>query len=384
MGTNSGWGDMTVLQYLGQGLADQKQQRISMNNRLERGGIALDPDLAAEIKAVAVGSEERYNQMLLAEYERVVPEYVRKWAAAVPGMATGELFPRIIAALGHPRIATPRRPDPDDPARKLISEPSYIRGPQQLRQYAGAGDPNRKPEKGMSQEDLFAMGKIKQVRPLLYTWSSSLVKMATPAKPGSKHPGDPKSVYAMTSRWWRIFTEAKQLYAGHESKCPEGAWPLPCAGSHRRHSWLVSTAGQDIPRNVTATSEDEVRMAAQHLGYPVLVTPWHDEHINSSALIQQPDNHAENLAELDALIPWLPKVICKNKKIPPTRPNGCGIGVHPEWGAVGAPWRPGHIDMAAHRRLHQQFLNGLWEAAGADGLTPYEFRWMQSYDGFKD
>lgn len=311
------WGDMTVLQYLGQGLADRKEQRIRDDNRLDRGGVALDPDLTAEIKALSTYAEDGYNAMLMAEYQRRVPENVRKWAATIPGLATGELFPRIISAIGHPRIATPRHPDPDDPKRKLIADPAYIRGPQELRQYAGAGDPQRKPFRGMSQEELFAMGKIKQVRPLLFTWSTNLVKMSTPAKEGSKHPGEPKSMYAASSKWWEIFVTAKRVYAGHDGKCepPSGGvmWPLGCAETHRRHQWQ-----------------------------------------------------------------------CQNKKIPPARPNGCGIGVHPEWGEPGSPWRPGHIDMAAHRRLHQKLLNHLWEVAGEDGLTPYEFQWKQDFQGFRD
>src|SRR5579871_1320960 len=235
MDITSPWGDLTVLQYLGQALADMKQERISMNNRLDRGGIALDPELAAEIKTVADYSEERYNAMLLAEYRRRVPENVQKWAASVPGMATGELFPRIIAAIGHPRIATPRLPDPDDPHRTLVAQPAFIRGPHELRQYCGAGDPDRKPQKGMSQAELFAMGKVRVIRPLLFTWSTGLVKNATPMKATSKRPGEPKSAYAASSEWWKIFTDAKLRYAGHEGKCGEGEWPLPCAVLHRKH-----------------------------------------------------------------------------------------------------------------------------------------------------
>jgi hypothetical protein len=361
----NGWGDMTILQYLGQGLADQKDQRIRNNNRLDRGGIALDPVLAAEIKSLAESSEEGYNRMLMAEYERRVPESVRKWAASIPGLASGELFPRIIASIGHPRIATPRYPDPDDPKRTLIAAPSYIRGPHELRAYCGAGSPWRKPHKGMTQAELFAMGKIRQVRPLLYTWTTMLVKMATPAKTG-KHIGDPKSAYAASSSWWQTFTSTKRMYAGHDGKCGT-EWPSPCAGSHRKHSWLVSEIRDEArpyPRNLTATTEAEVYKAAEKLGYPVLIRPT-----DKGAL------RAENLRELDAAIPMLERSLCQNKKVPPQRPNGCGITAHREWGEVGSPWRPGHIDMAAHRNLHQVFLDTLWEVAGEDGLTPYTFRW---------
>jgi len=364
-----GWGDMTVLQYLGQGLADRKDQRIRDNNRLDRGGVALDPELTAEIKAMAEHSEEGYNRMLLAEYERVVPRPVRKWIASVPGLASGELGPRIIASIGHPRIATPRHPDPDDPKRTLVAAPAYIRGPHELRQYCGAGDPLRKPEKGMTQAELFAMGKTRQVRPLLFTWSTSLVKMATPAKEGSKHPGEPKSAYAASSDWWEIFTVTKRRYAGHDGKCEDtGEWPYPCSAVHNKHTWLISLTGEPFPRNRTAATRTELWEAAEQLGYPLVIRPAER---GFSPYVTSPDELAE-------LIPHLRMSLCQNKKIPPARPNGCGITAHREWGEVGMPWRPGHIDMAAHRKLHQKFLDRLWEVAGEDGLTPYESRWPKS------
>jgi hypothetical protein len=390
---NSTWGDMTVLQYLGQGLADRKDQRIRDNNRLDRGGVALDPDLALEIKQLDTYIEDSYNKMLISEYTRRVPENVRQWAASVPGMASGELFPRIIASLGHPRIALPRRPDPDDPQRGLIAEPSYIRGPQELRQYAGAGDPDRKPAKGMTQDDLFAMGKVRQIRPLLFTWSTGLVKMSTPAKEGSKNPGQPKSLNAASSRWWKIFTQAKRRYAGHDGKCSEGAWPLECAGTHRKHwgAYLRFLADVSQPEIYDVLTREGIRDAVVEQSWLNEEKFWEvrcdtltDKEIAMAArgaLISKLGaiNHD---GDPDVHITWGRQ--CQNKKVPPARPNGCGIGAHREWGEIGAPWRPGHIDMAAHRKLHQQFLNELWFVAGEDGLTPYEFEWRQNFRGFKN
>lgn len=298
------WEDLTTLRYLGQGLADQKEERIRMNNRLDRGGINLNPALSAEIRNVANHAEEAYNKMLIEEYKRQVPEEVRAWAADIPGLASGELFPRIIAAIGNPRIATPQLPDPDDPEHKLLRGEPFERTVGQLRQYCGVGNPRLKPRKGMTQADLFALGKIREVRPLLFTWSSILVKMATPAKEGSKNPGQPRSVAAAESEWWKLFTRTKRWYAGHDGKCGEG-WPSPCAVRHQTHKWD-----------------------------------------------------------------------CQNHKPPRVRPNGCGIAAHREWGEIGSPWRPGHIDMAAHRKLHQYFLEKLWEISGEKGWDPA----MRSYD----
>lgn len=55
---------------------------------------------------------------------------------------------------------------------------------------------------------------------------------------------------------------------------------------------------------------------------------------------------------------------CRNRKVPPMRSNGCGTSANPEWGEIGSPWRPGHIDMHAHRIVHKEFLRDLWVISG--------------------
>jgi hypothetical protein len=55
---------------------------------------------------------------------------------------------------------------------------------------------------------------------------------------------------------------------------------------------------------------------------------------------------------------------CQNKNRPPLAPNGCGIAAHREWGQVGSPWRPGHLNMHAHRIVHKELLRDLWVTSG--------------------
>lgn len=45
----------------------------------------------------------------------------------------------------------------------------------------------------------------------------------------------------------------------------------------------------------------------------------------------------------------------------PSGRRGCGTTQHPEWGAVGAPWRANHAVFHAHRKLQQHFLLKLWD-----------------------
>ncbi|HXJ71724.1 MAG TPA: hypothetical protein VNM37_02685, partial [Candidatus Dormibacteraeota bacterium] len=55
---------------------------------------------------------------------------------------------------------------------------------------------------------------------------------------------------------------------------------------------------------------------------------------------------------------------CQNKARPPMSPNGCGTFAHPERGAPGSLWRPGHINMHAHRIVHKELLRDLWVVSG--------------------
>lgn len=56
-------------------------------------------------------------------------------------------------------------------------------------------------------------------------------------------------------------------------------------------------------------------------------------------------------------------VTCRNTKIWPMKPNGCGTRDHPEWGEVGSVWRPGHVNGHAHWMTQRKILEEFWEAA---------------------
>lgn len=55
--------------------------------------------------------------------------------------------------------------------------------------------------------------------------------------------------------------------------------------------------------------------------------------------------------------------ICRNRKPPPLKSNGCGIVAHPEWGEPGSAWRPGHQQAHSFRIVQKELLRGFWVAA---------------------
>jgi hypothetical protein len=270
------------LRAAGEDLADLIKNRAAAENRARTLG-HLDTEQVCP--PWLREAEKGARQALQDAYQRAVPDQVREWAASVPGLGSGELFPRIIAIIGDPRTATPLLPiAKGDTGRGARSQPDgdpYDRTLRQLWQWCGIGDPDRLPREDIlgrkpTQADMLAAGKRTQLRPLLFTWSSQLAKMATPVtKEGSKRFGQPMSEYAAASRYAQIFRERKE----------KGATKV-----HQRQ--------------------------------------------------------------------------CQNHARPPAHSNGCGTVLHPEWGEPGSLWRPGHVNMDAHRVVAKEFLRDLWKVAG--------------------
>ena len=262
------WGDLLALRVLGESLADAKKARVSAVNRAERGGVLREMERDM-ITRPALAVEDEYAHRLVEEYAKVVPDNVRAWAEGIPGLGSGPLFPRIIAAIGHPRIATPYAWGEVNgkPAVVSAGDP-FERSLRQLWQYCGCGDPETNPRQDIighspTRDDKLRGGKRTTVRPLLHVFSSYLVRMHT------------RNEKVASSRYYAILEETKKEAA------------------ENRH-------------------------------------------------VRQ----------------------CQNKARPPMSPNGCGTFAHPEWGAPGSLWRPGHINMHAHRIVHKELLRDLWVVSG--------------------
>lgn len=224
--TAASWGELTTLRTLGEALADAIKARVATDNRVKRGGAAVDEVAGKVMLQAARNLEDLYRKELVAEYRSVVPAPIREWAAGIPGLASGELFPRIISILGHPRIATPYA-WPEGARTPVPAGEPYERSLRQLWQYAGCGDPASVPVKAVlgrtpTRQDMLHAGKRTVLRPLLYTFSSSLVLAGTPVtKEGSRLYGRPRSQAAHDSEFYQIFAAAKAEGAGrvHTRQC---------------------------------------------------------------------------------------------------------------------------------------------------------------------
>jgi hypothetical protein len=200
------WGDLTLLRKCGSGLADAKKARTSTENRVRSGSADAGLSLGAAMVAQARQVEKQYGEWLMTAYEAAVPDHVRAWAADIPGLASGELFPRIVASIGNPRIAVPLRKE----GKIMVpnGEP-WARTYRQLWSLCAVGDPERVPPRNATQTQLLACGKRTTARALLYTFSSSLERAHT------------RSEAVADSRFYKVLVEAREAAQGnvHDRQC---------------------------------------------------------------------------------------------------------------------------------------------------------------------
>lgn len=216
------WGNMAALRAAAENLTDAIQARVAAENRAQRGGIAVGSMQDRLLHGPREAESEARN-LLQAVYAEEVPGDVRDWVSGIPGLKTGEVFPRLIGVVGNPAIATPYKWEAQDGQRVLVADGEpYARSLRQLWAWCGCGDPLRRPASGMSQADLMACGRRTSVRPLLFTFSSYISRAGrVVTKEGSAKQGQPMSQAAADSRYFQAFTTAKEagMDKKHQDEC---------------------------------------------------------------------------------------------------------------------------------------------------------------------
>lgn len=209
------WPGTAELRMAAQSLDDAIQNRIRTTNRLSHEEMSIDADLSKAMLAAAEAPEQTLRLLLREVYEQRVPGFIRVWAAEVPGLGSGALFPRIVGVIGNPQTAIPYKWS-DDGKMIVPDGPPRLRTVRQLWQWGGAGDPYCVPYSdvlghAVTQADKLRAGKRTQLRPLLYGWSSSLLRSATPVtKESSPKFGQPMSQAAADSKYWQMFVWARE------------------------------------------------------------------------------------------------------------------------------------------------------------------------------
>lgn len=150
---------------------DAQKHRIKIGNRAFSG--VTDLETVGDIKASAKRTEDLLSKALIANFKGAFPE-IYTWVEETPGLGP-VLMGRLLGEIGHPCWAFPSHWEGKGEERKLISDPPFMRNPAKLFAYCGVGDPARRPFKGMTDKDVYAMGNPK-AKMLVHLLAESCMK----------------------------------------------------------------------------------------------------------------------------------------------------------------------------------------------------------------
>lgn len=136
--------------------ARAQAERIACSNLIRSA--AVDPALLAADHLKSLSHVENEAKLMMRRcYRRVAPPELRTWQESSAGVGE-DSFARILGRLGDPLIAIPCHWEGTGDTRVLIEEELRERTVGQLWAYAGHGDASRRPTKGMTAQDMFALG----------------------------------------------------------------------------------------------------------------------------------------------------------------------------------------------------------------------------------
>ena len=148
---------------------DAQLQRIAIANRLRHA--TLNANIYKPLLDSLEVTEHMARLAMKRYYRKVVPAPIREWQKTNAGLGESNIA-RLLGHLGHPVIAVPYWWDTKAPEghvcdplrcgkRHLIAGEPYERTIGQLWQYCGHGNPTARKAKGMTAEQLAAMGSPK-------------------------------------------------------------------------------------------------------------------------------------------------------------------------------------------------------------------------------
>lgn len=150
---------------------DAQKHRIKIGNRAFSG--VTDVETIKDIRDSAKRTEELLSKALIKNFKDAFPE-IYAWTEETPGLGP-VLMGRLLGEIGHPCWAFPSHWEGRGETRKLVSDAPFMRNPAKLWAYCGVGDPKRRPFKGMTDRDVYAMGNPK-AKMLVHLLAESCMK----------------------------------------------------------------------------------------------------------------------------------------------------------------------------------------------------------------
>ena len=150
---------------------DAQKHRIKIGNRAFSG--VTDVETVEDIRKSAKRTEDLLSKALVSNFKTAFPE-IYTWTEETPGLGP-VLMGRLLGEIGHPCWAFPSHWEGKGETRVLVSDPPFMRNPAKLFAYCGVGDPARRPFKGMTDKDVYAMGNPK-AKMLVHLLAESCMK----------------------------------------------------------------------------------------------------------------------------------------------------------------------------------------------------------------
>lgn len=372
-------------------------------------------------------AEEAARDLLQSLYVQNVPLKVREWAASQPILKSGELFPRICGMTGNPRLAIPLRMEGTGKARKAVpdGEPYWrecrcLCGPcgqarkdpdgedgglhcrvrrnacsglRDFWQWCGCGDPERFPRTAAELKDLGVQVIQVNVEVGDYVEAGDVILSLKAGKGIGDVPSPVTGIVTSIavqagSSWVKQADEICQVNTVTATGAIGDAERTRKGTEAIAYTTILPAEAKDATEQATAATEameDAIPVLVPDLGEFGIIRPqeyllsmgkrttvrpllrtFSNQLLMNSARSQDIKDSEFWKIFREARTAAEAKVhtrTCRNKKIPPMSPNGCGTSAHPEWGEPGSPWRDGHKNAHAHRVLQKEMLRMFWEAA---------------------
>ena len=229
-----------------------------------RSGTVLD-DAGRFSDTVAMFSEVEHQMSLAIKQEmrKSIGSTVLAWQKSEPGIGK-HLLARLIGILGDPYVATPYRWQGTGAGRVQVADPPYTRTVSQLWAYCGYGDPDRNMHKGISSEELAALGNPK-AKMLVHLLAEACVKAGV----RSDKTGETEQ-RTSRSRYGQVYLDDRKSYADatHRHDCarcgPRGKPALagsPLSKAHQ-HAASLRKVGKEILRNLWEAAREDAKATA--------------------------------------------------------------------------------------------------------------------------
>jgi len=223
---------------------DMQKQRCNVENKIQAFyGVSKDDfkKLRKELEATGEGitffamlkqaeeAEKFAGKMMAGNLEKAAGPNLLGFIEATPGIAL-HTAARLLGVIGNPYIAYPHHWEEGKTAKAkkvLVADEPYVRRVPDLWGYSGYGDASKRPTKGQSQAETFALGNPK-AKMLAHIIAGTLIQYGVDKLDFCQETNtkDPVAGYDLEGRkaisdFGEVFLGARKLYGGslHPDVC---------------------------------------------------------------------------------------------------------------------------------------------------------------------